>query len=47
MTTRPSPASGNGTPDAQPGRMKDFVVVAATVAFFAVAWLYAKSFDHL
>ena len=33
--------------DAQPGVMKDFVFVAVTVAFFAVSWLYAKSFDHL
>jgi len=27
--------------------MKDFVFVAVTVAFFALSWLYAKSFDHL
>jgi len=27
--------------------MKDFIFIAATVAFFAVSWLYAKSFDHL
>jgi hypothetical protein len=45
--TRPRPASAIGTPDAQPGRMKDFVFVVVTVAFFAVSWLYAKSFDHL
>ena len=29
------------------GLMKDFVFVAVTVAFFAVSWVYAKSFDHL
>jgi hypothetical protein len=27
--------------------MKDLMFVAIPVAFFAVAWLYAKSFDHL
>jgi len=27
--------------------MKDLLFVAVTVAFFAVAWLYAKSMDHL
>ncbi|HEV3030972.1 MAG TPA: hypothetical protein VG319_04980 [Polyangia bacterium] len=47
MTTRRSPASDTGTPDARTGRMKDFVFVAVTVAFFAVSWLYAKSFDRL
>jgi hypothetical protein len=47
MRTQPSRASDTGTPDAQPGRMKDFVFVVVTVAFFAVSWLYAKSFDHL
>jgi hypothetical protein len=29
------------------GTYEDFVFVAVTVAFFAVSWLYAKSFDHL
>jgi len=27
--------------------MKDFIFVVGTIAFFAVAWIYAKSFDHL
>jgi len=27
--------------------MKDLVLVVVTVAFFAVTWVYAKSFDHL
>jgi hypothetical protein len=36
-----------GTSDAQAARMKDIVFVVVTVAFFAVSWLYAKSFDHL
>jgi len=30
----------------KPG-MNDFVFVAVTVSFFALSWLYAKSFDHL
>jgi hypothetical protein len=33
--------------DAQAACMKDIVYVVVTVAFFAVSWLYAKSFDHL
>jgi hypothetical protein len=36
-----------GTFDAFGGGMKDVVFIAVTIAFFAVAWLYAKSFDHL
>jgi hypothetical protein len=28
-------------------QMKDLLFVAVPVAFFAVTWLYAKSFDHL
>jgi hypothetical protein len=28
-------------------RMKDLLFVVITVAFFALAWVYAKSFDHL
>jgi len=27
--------------------MKDLLFVGITVAFFAVAWLYARSFDRL
>jgi len=27
--------------------MKDLLFIAVTVAFFAVGWLYAKSFDQL
>jgi len=27
--------------------MKDLLFVALSVAFFALAWVYAKSFDHL
>jgi hypothetical protein len=27
--------------------MKDLLYIGATIAFFAVSWLYAKSFDHL
>jgi hypothetical protein len=27
--------------------MKDILFIVATSAFFAVAWAYAKSFDHL
>jgi hypothetical protein len=30
-----------------PQYMKDLVFVAVPVAFFALAWLYATSFDHL
>jgi hypothetical protein len=27
--------------------MKDLLYVGLTVAFFAIAWMYAKSFDRL
>jgi hypothetical protein len=27
--------------------MKDIVLVAVTLAFFGVSWVYAKSFDRL
>ena len=27
--------------------MKDIVLLAVTVAFFAGSWLYTKSFEHL
>jgi hypothetical protein len=27
--------------------MKDLLFVAVTAAFFALAWVYVKSFDHL
>jgi hypothetical protein len=44
-------AQTRGTPDAE-GRggdqlMKDVVFVAVTLAFFAVCWLYAESFERL
>jgi hypothetical protein len=32
-------------PRTQP--MKDLLFVGLTVAFFAVSWLYARTFDHL
>ena len=44
---RKAALAGGGTPDAFGGGMKDLVFIAATFAFFAVAWFYAKSFDHL
>jgi hypothetical protein len=28
-------------------RMRDIVFIGATVAFFAMSWLYARSFDRL
>jgi hypothetical protein len=40
-------ASARGTSDADPGVMNDLVFVAITVAFFALAWIYARSFDRL
>jgi hypothetical protein len=37
-----------GTPDAvRREQMKDIVLIAVTVAFFALSWIYARSFDHL
>jgi len=27
--------------------MKDLVLMGISVAFFALAWVYARSFDHL
>jgi hypothetical protein len=27
--------------------MKDLVLILVSVAFFAVGWLYVRSFDHL
>jgi hypothetical protein len=27
--------------------MKDLILVAVSVAFFAIAWAYARSFEHL
>jgi len=27
--------------------MKDLIFIGVTVAFFAVGWLYAKSFDRI
>jgi hypothetical protein len=46
------------TPRRQPGargttdalewvQMKDVVLIGVTVAFFALAWAYARGFDHL
>jgi hypothetical protein len=29
------------------GGMKDILFVGVTIAFFAMSWLYARSFDHL
>ena len=45
-----TPASGlneAGTVDAVTEGMKDIVFIGVTIAFFAVSWLYAKSFDRL
>jgi hypothetical protein len=36
-----------GISDALPPLMKDLVLIAVTVGFFAVAWLYVRSFDRL
>jgi hypothetical protein len=37
-----------GTPDALKAvQMKDLLLIGVTVAFFALAWVYARSFDHL
>jgi hypothetical protein len=30
-----------------PPVMKDLVLLGVTIAFFAGAWLYTKSFEHL
>jgi hypothetical protein len=40
-------ASSGGTPDALTRRMKDIVFLGVTAAFFALSWLYVKSFDHI
>ena len=38
----------HGTSDALPrGQMKDLVLIGVSLAFFALAWVYARSFDHL
>jgi hypothetical protein len=29
------------------GQMKDLLLIAVAVAFFALTWAYARSFDHL
>jgi hypothetical protein len=29
------------------GAMKDLIYLGITLAFFGIAWAYAKSFDHL
>jgi hypothetical protein len=31
----------------QPAVMKDLILIAVSVAFFAVGWLYVRSFDRL
>jgi hypothetical protein len=37
-----------GTTRALPGgTMKDVILVAVSVGFFAIAWVYARSFDRL
>jgi hypothetical protein len=41
-------ADAHGTTDALSGvQMKDLVLVGVTVAFFALAWVYARAFDRL
>ena len=41
-------AAQHGTRDAVgPMQMKDLVLIGVSVAFFVVAWVYARSFDHL
>ena len=47
-------AEERGTPDAvdthitrEDSPMKDLIFVVITIAFFAVGWVYANSFDHL
>jgi hypothetical protein len=30
-----------------PAPMKDIVLIGVSVAFFALSWLYVKSFDHI
>jgi hypothetical protein len=37
----------DGTFDAVHRRMKDIVLIGVSVAFFALSWLYAQSFDRL
>jgi hypothetical protein len=36
-----------GTSDAQATGMTDLLLVVVTVAFFALSWAYAKSFERL
>lgn len=40
-------SSAGGISDALLSGMKDLVLIAAAVGFFAVAWLYVRSFDRL
>ena len=40
-------ASAGGTADELGTLMKDIVFLGVTAAFFALAWLYVKSFDHI
>jgi len=45
-----APVAGNvhGTPDAVGlMQMKDIVLIGVAVAFFALSWIYARSFDRL
>ncbi|HMF39966.1 MAG TPA: hypothetical protein VKQ32_04700 [Polyangia bacterium] len=45
---RPVRAGSDGTADALTStQMKDLVLLGLSVAFFALAWVYARSFDHL
>jgi len=42
------PSDSRGTPDALAStQMKDLVLMGISAAFFALAWVYARSFDHL
>jgi hypothetical protein len=46
--TRRRRAGARGTTDAlSRGEMKDLVFIGVTVAFFALAWVYARAFDRL
>ena len=38
---------GPGMADASSAGMKDLILIGVTVAFFAVSWLYVKSFDRI
>jgi len=36
-----------GSTEPEDSTMKDLLFVAITVGFFAISWLYARSFDRL